>query len=238
MRLRSASWLALSSLVALPAAGVVTVYDTQGDFLATIAAGSYLETFDATPVGSTSAPLAYSGNGLSYDVKVLAPAVNPHLYPFTIPGGDPSDVIMGLANAEDTLIFDFTSGNVAAVGAFFFSTDIDGGVITADAIVDTDLTDPMVVSTAGTTTTFLGFISDQPFAFLSVRGDNASVVAFPSVNDVIVPEPSHAALLLAGALVLLAARVLRSGRSASPRAPWSRGGRARPGPAAAAVSPG
>jgi len=185
--------------IGTPVAGAIMVHTDQASFLAALDPGFYLETFDTTATGSTPAPLLFSASGFSYNVDLVAPAFS-GLFPFTIPGGDPSDIIMASNDARDTIIFDFTSGNVTAAGGFFFSADLAGDATDADVIIDTDQTDPMALSTGGSTTIFLGFTSDTPLDFLTIIGDSTNIVAFASANDFIVgsavPEPSAAILAL------------------------------------------
>ena len=175
-----AAWTCL--LAQLPAA--VTVYTDRTAFLNAIGPSPYIETFDSTAPGPTPAPIEYSASGLVFDVRLKAPSFSSGLYPYVIPMGNPSDVIMACGDGRDTVVFDFSKANVYAVGAYFFCADFDGNVISADVFVDTDQTAPMTVP-GGSTTAFLGFVSDVPFSNLTMIGDTTTVVAFASANDLI-----------------------------------------------------
>lgn len=178
-------FVALASVLARVSAAV-TVYTDRMAFLAAIGPTPLTETFDSTNPDTAEAPIEYNYPGLKIDVLLQAPSFSKNLYPYTIPSGDPTDVIMAGNDARDTIVFSFSRGRVFAVGAYFFCADLAGEVISPDVIVDTDQTAPMTVVTGGTTTTFLGFVSDTPFQFLSMVGDIKDFVAFASANDLIV----------------------------------------------------
>ncbi len=171
-------------LGALPAAGTVTTFTDQAAFLAAVGPNVYLESFDSTETGGTPDPIPYASAGFNYVVDTSDPGES-GLFPFLIPGGSPTDVIMSTNSARDHIRFDFSGDNVTAVGAFVLSADISGNVITSDLTVDTDQTDPMTVSPVGTTT-FVGFLSDAPFDFFTLIADSTLVVSFAAANDFIV----------------------------------------------------
>jgi hypothetical protein len=183
--------------------GVVTVYTDQTAFLNAIDPGYYLETFDGTDSGDAiTQPINYSMGGFAYSVG-LQPPVNSGfnaLYPYTDPGGDPNDVFMGGEHSLDTIVFSLTSGNITAVGGFFFTADREGNILNVDVQVGTNQTATQTLATGGSTTTFLGFTSDTPFTELTI-GLGQGGLYWASANDFIVgqatiPEPS--ALLLGG----------------------------------------
>ena len=111
--------------------------------------------------------------------------------------------------APASIVFRFTSGNVTAIGGFFFTAVIDGTPAVIDIAVETD-PGPAQVSTpmpADPARTFLGFTSDTPFASLILTAlPPEGFPHWPVANDLIVgvsvPEPSSGALLLSVAATL------------------------------------
>ncbi|HLK55431.1 MAG TPA: hypothetical protein VKU00_02645, partial [Chthonomonadaceae bacterium] len=102
-----------------------TVYTDQATFLANVQSGYYLETFDSQPINTqVPSPLSFSSNGFSYTASV------PDLTSPSGPGnffnvGTVSDVWLSTDLQGDPITFNFTSGNVTAVGGNFFNTDVN-----------------------------------------------------------------------------------------------------------------
>ena len=181
-------------LVATPTFAGVVVYTDQASFLAATAPGSYLETFDSLATGVGPASIGFSDLGFSY----TAVASFDFSFPFTIPLGDPNDVILGTNFSDASITFSFTSGNVTAVGGYFFTTDFFGTPVATDLLVSTDQTLAQTLSPTLGALTFLGFTSDIPFISLTITSTDPGNDIFLVANDLIVgaavPEPSTLAL--------------------------------------------
>jgi hypothetical protein len=205
MRLAVFVALILGALCPGPAVADVVIYNDQAAFLAATAPGYYEETFDSlVPDTLNGKTLSFSQSGFSYTATTTD-----NFVPFTIPGGDPSDVILGTDTLGKSYSFNFLSGNVTAVGGFFFDSDFLGNVIIGDQFEITidGLTQPLTVTTTGQDT-FVGFVSSTPFTTLTVTSiDNDWVGA----NDLIVgtaatavPEPATNWIAAVGGLAMLA----------------------------------
>jgi hypothetical protein len=189
----SAAALALLSTSAF---AVTTVYTSPATFLAQVAPGSYTETFtglSSPPAG----PFAFSGGSFAY--SVFAPS---NLY-FS---GD----FIGTNLPNDALTLTFTSGNVKAVGANFYATNISD-VFQAVSLTLT-LSDGTVqtFTPASVTNSYRGFVSTVAITSLVISAPGASLYAGLDNLTVgavaAVPEPASWALMGLGALGLLAAR--------------------------------
>jgi len=215
--------LLVVGLAARPAAADLVTYHDQAAFLAATQPGYYLETFDGLSVGpSGQTSLAFAQSGFSYSATTDYPV--DEFYPFSIPGSDPGDVVLGLLYSGYSYTFTFTGAPVTAVGGYFFSSDIDGNLITAKnsttgtdflVFVSIDGTDELV--TTINPLMFTGFTSDTPFNTLTVIPFS---VTWVGANDLIVgsaipsavPEPSTIVLTAAGLPLVLVAWRRRSAR--------------------------
>jgi hypothetical protein len=230
--------LALAGL-ALSAHAQTSTYSDQATFLAHVQPGYYLETFDTQPLNSpVDSPLSFSSNGFSYtasvpDVQNSSGGFDPGSF-FNV--GTSSDVWLSTNLSQDTITFNFTSGNVTAVGGNFFNTDVDGNV--SNGTIDLLLSDGTSLTlTNPTDTTFAGFTSGQTITSLMVTpiaptnpdgsplldSNGNPVVTWATVNNLIVgaalpttsatPEPGATALLVGmGATGLVALRRYRKAR--------------------------
>jgi hypothetical protein len=193
MLLIIASMLAFSAPVT-----AAMIYSDQTTFLANVQPGYYQEGFDppAFAPGPLSTPASFSANGFSYTAMASS-----GLFIIT-PGGDGS---LSTFNSDDSLVFTFTSGNVTAVGGYFFPTLISGDVTPGTVTVSLD--DGTTVNVVnGDLTTFTGFTSTTPITSLTVSIPAASDplgANFSTADDLFagaaasaVPEP--ATLTLAG----------------------------------------
>ena len=172
---------------------MATVYSDSATFLANINAGYYTNGFDDT-VSGPSADLSYSDSGFSYTVSASGPGTN-SLY------NDPG--LVSTDSAVDGILVTFTSGNVTAVGANMWATDISVFPILADVTVS--LSD-------GTTETFSssspsdyrGFTSNVVITSLFIDADDSLANAWSTLDNLTVgvaPAPGAAALLGLGGLV-------------------------------------
>ena len=129
------------------------------------------------------------------------------------PAGTSSDVWLSTTLETAPITFsDFSSG-VRAFGGNFFGSDVDGAFLPGVALV-LSATDGATTSTVNldntTSATFLGFISPNPLASVTMHIGAASPTLFyGTVNDVVlaVPEPVTWGMLLTGiGLIGFAAR--------------------------------
>jgi len=216
---RFSLWLLLGLVVVLVVPGTVTaglIYD-QSTFVASLQPGYYLEDFSSlTGPGSIPGPLAFSGGSFAYSAS--APG---GFYAVQTPSGS-GNYVLTTEMAADAITLTFTSGNVTAVGGYFFTTDLLGDVTPGGiTLIFSDGT--LVNLTNQDLTTFTGYISEGPTItslqiFASQQGqddtwptvDNLYVGAGIPPENGVIPEPSTL-LLFGGGLISLA--LLRRKRS-------------------------
>ncbi len=193
--------------VAASAQGALIVFD-QASFLAQIDAGYYLENYEAYTGGPQGATMDFSQGGFSYSAN--APQ---DLWINTAIGN-----ALSTNNAADAISFSFTSGNVTAVGGYFFPTNLSEQWINGSIVLNlSDGTNYTLVDPG--TQGFVGFITSGGVLITSLTVDapNIAANAWPTVDDFIVgaaaggevPEPSTFVLLALGAGALLLGRRLR-----------------------------
>ena len=166
-------------------------YTSSAAFMAHVAPGFYTETFDGLSDPSTG---NFSGGAFAY----TASAPN-DIY---VGGG-----FLGASQEDDALTITFTSGNVRALGADFFATDIsDNGIST---LVTITLSDGTVESFTPTTfaDSFRGFSADLAITSLVISGPGTSLYAgLDNLTVGTVPEPTSWALVGLALAGMLAAR--------------------------------
>lgn len=195
------------ALIGLGSSARADLYTDQPSFLAHVAPGYYLETFNSLPSYSDLGPsLAFSGGGFSYTAS--APG---DLFSVTPTGGTTA---LFTNFATSPLTFSFTSSNVTAVGGFIFPTDNPGDAV-AGAITAT-LNDGSTISYASANlSSFAGFTSLIPILSLTLTTSDPSL--FPTVDNLIVgtavPEPSS---LVVAAVVGAVGLVIHSKRRRLP----------------------
>lgn len=178
---------ALMGLLAPAAEAASIVYNSSAAFLAQVAPGAYTETFDGLPM-PPAGPVVFTSGSFSYSVS--APG---DLYA----SGD----FLGTSLPDEALTINFSSGNVMAIGANFFASDL--GDSFQSVLMTLTLSDGTLLSftPASVSDSYRGFVSDVvitsltisgPGAFLYAGLDNLTVGAIPNR----VPEP--ASLLLVG----------------------------------------
>ena len=188
-RLLPAAALALMSASTL----ATTVYTSSSAFLAALAPGAYTETFDGL-INPPAGPAGFSGGGFAYAAS--APS---DIY---LAGG-----FLGASQIDEALTINFTSGNVYAVGAEFFATDINDDpqavsvtITLNDGTVETFT--PLSFATA-----FRGFASDLAITSLVISGPGQSLYAgLDNLTVGRVPEPTSYALVALALAGLLASR--------------------------------
>lgn len=196
-QVRVAIVVAFAALGAESAARADMIYTDQTAFLAHVKPGYSLETFDALPqYTEVLAPLAFSALGFSYTASAESEFTSGNFFP----AGTLSDVWLSTNGVSDDIVFEFTSGNVTAVGGFFFRTSTFGEVVTAGTVTLT-LDNGTVYSTdAPSANSFVGFTTTSPIFSLSVGVEPVGgfLEDFATANDLIVgvavPEPSTLAL--------------------------------------------
>lgn len=173
---------ALAGVSFTVSASAATIHTSQAAFLATVAPGSYLETFG-------TAPPDYSGNGFAYSLS------SPNGIYF-------SGSFVGTINSDDPLTITFTAGNPTAVGGEFFHSDITDTFQPGNAITITLSDGTVDTYTPATFSQFRGYTSAGPvITSLTISAPTGGT--YLNVDNLIVgiavPEPGSA-LLLAGAL--------------------------------------
>ena len=173
------------------ALALTTVYTSSAAFSGELAPGAYTESFDGLsdpPAG----PAAFSGGLFSYSAS--APS---DIY---LAGG-----FLGTSQIDEALTITFTSGNVFALGAEFFATDINDDPVSTQVTIT--LSDGTVETFTPTSfaTAFRGFVSDQAITSLTISGPGQSLYAgldnLTVGAGVPLPEPTSwmlAGLALAG----------------------------------------
>jgi PEP-CTERM motif len=172
-----------------------TVYTSSASFLAQVAPGAYTETFTGLtdpPSGSAS----FSGGGFAYNAS--APG---NIY---LSGG-----FLGASQIDEAMTITFTSGNVKAVGANFFATDLND--VFQPVSVKLTLSDGTVETFTPSTfaNSYRGFVSTVAITSLVIGKPGQSLYAGLdnlTVGAAAVPEPGSWALMGLGVLAVLAAR--------------------------------
>ncbi len=173
-----------------------TFYTNKTDFLNAITGSNYTETFDSIPVDQTiTAPTNFSANGYSFSATTASGA---DLYGL---GTVAPDHWLTTYNEGNPLVFTNFSLNATAFGGYFFNTDNNGSLTTANlelqAIGDGTTNTQFVTPTSASN--FFGWTFVTGIASVTVTSTNY----FPTANNVVlganVPEPSTWALLLLGA---------------------------------------
>jgi hypothetical protein len=187
------------SLCSLPAiAGVL--YTDPSVFLAGVQPGYYLETFDSLVVNGSS--VDFAANGFSYTATATS-----GLYAGAWLSS--SDYLFGANNPDEPVTFTFTSGNVTAVGGWFFVTDISNNVMSGT--VTLTFSDGTTTSLASTSPTgFIGYISTTPLTGLQVGTSTSGTyvsldnfyVGSANTEAGAAPEPATWGLAAIGAVLL------------------------------------
>jgi hypothetical protein len=192
--------LAALLLAAAAAQATVTVYTDRTAFLAALSAPG-TDAFNDLARVETGSPLARSAGAYSYRAS-SGPTSD------FWPAGSASDVWLATTVSTDTITFDQFSAGVRGFGGNFFGSDVNGNFSAGRTMIltATDGTSTRTVNlTNTTTTTFLGFISSDPLATVTLHGEGLpGVVYWATANDVTlglvsaVPEPETYGMLLAG----------------------------------------
>lgn len=193
------------------ASAQTTTYTDRASFEAALQPGYYTQTFDSIgPVGEVPSPQSFTGGASNQFSYNIATADASSLFYTT----NPTDVTMtdtwlGAFQADTPLVFNISTPNVTAIGAYFFLTSIVN-TFPVEGTLTVTLNNG-AFATAGpvtTNTTFIGFTTDTPITSLVFNfTSTVPTTAYATLNDVIVgtaaavPEPSSMALTAGGLLV-------------------------------------
>lgn len=188
--------LCVSGLTASYANAATQVNDLP-TFLGQVAPGYYLETFDGVSTGTTADPLNFSSGGFTYDATVNIGNF------FNVDSGG-GDVWLSVeVGSTQDITFTFTSGNVTAVGGYFFGTNLSGTPTGGN--VSVQLNDGTVANLVGATdATFVGFVSNVPITSITMSTSDYDAVNDLYVGSLVVPTPAAmpAGLIALGAMTL------------------------------------
>jgi hypothetical protein len=217
-QLGAAGIAALAVLAGESAVWADITFTDQADFLAQVTPGYYLETFDELPQYEVVvAPLEFSAGGFSYTASSESEFPSSQRF---FPAGPLGDTWLSTNDHSNDIVFDFTSGNVTAVGGYFFRTDIAGDVAVAGTVTLTLDNGTMYSADSPSANSFVGFSTTAPILSLTVSIEPVGVFLedYATANDLIVgavvPEPSTVSIAVAGALCALW-RLRRRARSSN-----------------------
>jgi hypothetical protein len=172
------SALALFVFPTLSHAGSTVIITNQGSFLTNLNASPYVESFDALSLQPAS-PISFSAAGFSYQASTDNGFYNAGQ-------ASPGDVWLSVNTATDSIVFNFTSGNVYGVGGSFFTSNVAGAAVAGAITVTINDTTTSTVASSNTGT-FIGFVSDVPITSLTVTaGQTGGTFFWPTVNNFIV----------------------------------------------------
>jgi hypothetical protein len=194
------------AFAAVPASATVQVYTSPSDFLSAL---NVIDVDDFADVagGSWSPPLVRATTNFGYSLDVINAQGGDTLF-F---GADADGKYASTFQSDSAFFFDKFSGDVSAIGGSFFGVGQQDDLIPDTALIltagDADGQAEYRLSTANAKE-FLGFTSDKPLTFFSVRLATLGNGAFPGLSNLIlgttattapaVPEPATWAMMLVG----------------------------------------
>lgn len=189
--------LSLAALLCISATAYadITVHTDRAAFLAAVSAPA-TDGFNDLPQDMVATPLQRTAGAYSYMASTSEDGF--------FPAGTSSDVWLSTTLETAPITFSAFSSGVRAFGGNFFGSDVDGAFLPGVALIlsATDGANTITVNLDNTTTaTFLGFVSPNPLAFVTLQIGAASPNLFyGTANDVVlaVPEPATWGMLLAG----------------------------------------
>lgn len=221
--MRPAANLKLFALVALLAAAgsanaALTVYTDSASFLVALSAPG-VDSFDDLPLeADIDDPLARAAGGYAYSAASFGGAAG------LVGVGTPDDVWLSTRDSFADLMLSGIPPGVRAVGGYFFAT-LESGAPALGPTLGVDVKVTVTANTASatasesvtkllvnpTTTSFVGFVSTDPFTSFQVSagGNNTDFVTANGLTMgtvTAVPEPQTWALFLAGAGLMVVAR--------------------------------
>ena len=177
--------IAATLACAAASSSAALVYTSSAAFLPHVAAGAYTNTFNGLTNASSG---SFTGGGFSYTISA------PNDIYFS---GD----FVGVNQEDDALTITFTSGNVTAIGANFFATNLSDAFQALALTIH--LSDGTVehFTPASVANSYRGFVSDVAITSLVI--DSAGVSLYSGLDNLTVgtaavsqvPEPGSLALL-------------------------------------------
>lgn len=157
------------------------VYTTREEFIAAIPPGYYEEDFASLQQGTPLKPLPFSGAGISYELMASRPW-NPETKEgglFTWPG------IVSTNTAADAIVISVTSGELMAIGANFYTSDIHSTPYEGDVTIT--LSDGTVETFYSTGQhDFRGFVAEMPITRIEFRVSQDPWPLWPAMQNLIV----------------------------------------------------
>lgn len=181
-----------------------TIYDNEGDFLAEVQPGYYLEDF-GTPTTSDLAPSSFTDGTYTWSATSAD-----DLFVWGEEDAPPLCVgSLGTNSPSYTVTVTFSGAPVTAFGGNLYMTDIGFGPVSGGMTVElndgtsVELDSPYVDS-------FTGFTSDVPITSVTLTPESGVEGLYITVDNILVgaavPEPSSLALLGLGVLAALRRR--------------------------------
>jgi uncharacterized repeat protein (TIGR01451 family) len=159
------------------------VFTTRESFIAAIPPGYYEEDFAGLQEGTPLDPLPFSGAGISYELLASRPW-DPTTKTgglFTWPG------IVSTNSASDAIVITVTDGQMMAIGANFYSSDIHSTPV--DAEIEITLSDGTVETFLSTSRTdFRGFVGEMPITRIEIRAAQKPWPLWPTMENLIVSQ--------------------------------------------------
>ncbi len=159
----------LSFLIPSLASGAM-VYESEASFLNKLSPSNYFNSFENSVPGDQGVTNAtVSGGTPIFTVRASTDGTtNNNLY--IVSGTLPSGQALSTATEATVLTLDFTSGNVTAIGANFFLSDLaENRVPGTLSIVLNDGTSNTVASSSSGPAAFRGFTSANPITSIKLR---------------------------------------------------------------------
>jgi hypothetical protein len=167
--------LLITILLAVPLlAQEMAVYTNKADFVERVSAGYYFNDFQSFPSGDQSSTnLALLGGTPVFSFTISTTGILNNLY--VVGGTLPSGRAMSTTVESRELLLTFTSGNVTAVGANFFLSDLAENQV--DGLLAVTLSDGTSVSFSSSSNgavEFRGFTTDSgnPISSLRLHADS------------------------------------------------------------------
>jgi hypothetical protein len=188
-------------LLTVATAPAATIFTDQSTFVATLQPGFYLENFSGfSPGDQGSSTLNFSQGAFSYTATA----------PQDLWINSAINLALSTTVSDNTITFNFTSGNVTAVGGFFYPSDVNENLTTGDIALGLSDGTSATLTNPGTTS-FRGFTTTGGLLITSLTVSPPSS-QFATVDDFYVgsvatseavPEPSLGAFLTLGLLLMV-----------------------------------
>jgi hypothetical protein len=165
-----------------------TIYTDQAAFVAAVCSAA-TDTFNDLQLTLIDSPLSRAATIAPYSYTANAANVNPQLDPAFFAVGTPGDAWLSTNNGTDEITLTGIPANVRGIGGYFFGTDRSGAAKTGKVVVQAHgagFTASQEVIDA-TTTSFVGFVFNGPFASPAIRMSASQVPPplYPTINNLI-----------------------------------------------------